>query len=54
MQLLSRVAACSESHSLMDSESLALVLSPNLTPVLKGQGSSSKETVCLDVKITCG
>ena len=50
MQLMHSVAACSDSHSLMNSESLALVLSPNLMPV----GSSRKETMCSDVKTTSG
>ncbi len=50
MQLLHSVAVCSDSHSLMNSESLALVVSPNLMPV----GSSRKETMCSDVKTTSG
>ena len=52
MQLLQKVSACSHSHSLMDSESLALVLSPNIMSALGG--SSKKETVCLDIKTTTG
>ena len=54
MKLLHKIAGCSQSHSLMDSESLALVVSPNILSSFDGLGSSRKESVCFDLKSTSG
>ncbi len=54
MQLLHKITKYSQSHSLMDSDNLALVLSPNILSCLNGLGSSKQESVCFDLKSTTG